>query len=134
MILRLPIPFGHTLSHPSTSPAHLQPTPPPPPLYLHLHYQAALLAAVERSGGRTELLWPAELRAFRLPPEEGGGVPGVGQQQQEAGHSLAEVRWKVSGVVSARFSVLSAYRLASVAVRTRRRPRINPAKHKAVQL
>lgn len=70
--------------------------------------QASLLAAVERSGGRTELLWPAELRALRLPPEEGGGVPGVGQQQQqqqEAGHSLAELELSDGRVLPCRLVV-----------------------------
>ncbi len=32
--------------------------------------QAALLAAAQRAGGRTEFIWPAEVKALRLPSEE----------------------------------------------------------------
>ncbi|KAG2499700.1 hypothetical protein HYH03_002635 [Edaphochlamys debaryana] len=46
--------------------------------------QASLLRAAQRSGGRTEFLWPAELRGLRLPDEQGRPHPGCS-------HGLAEL-------------------------------------------
>ncbi|GLC55658.1 hypothetical protein PLESTB_001011700 [Pleodorina starrii] len=53
--------------------------------------QAALLAAAQRSGGRTEFLWPAEVRALRLPAD-GDGTPRAGTSAADASGGGGAVR------------------------------------------
>lgn len=66
--------------------------------------QAALLAAAERAGGRTEFIWPAEVKALRLPSDGPGPGPAASasasgpaatstaSQGSAPHHGLAEVR------------------------------------------
>ncbi|EFJ42741.1 hypothetical protein VOLCADRAFT_42415, partial [Volvox carteri f. nagariensis] len=70
--------------------------------------QAALLAAVERGGSRSEFIWPAEVRQLRLPPPDGRipqalQRPAAAQQQQQ--HGLAEVELGDGRVLTTRLVV-----------------------------
>ncbi|GFR49857.1 hypothetical protein Agub_g11958 [Astrephomene gubernaculifera] len=75
--------------------------------------QSALLAAAERSGGRIEFMWPAEVRALRLPAA-GGAAGGAGTGAGGAGtgagaggrpHGLAELELADGRVLTCRLVV-----------------------------
>ncbi|KAG2452841.1 hypothetical protein HYH02_002187 [Chlamydomonas schloesseri] len=78
--------------------------------------QAALLAAAQRAGGRTEFIWPAEVKALRLPSEEpaaaaGNAAAGSSGSASTSGwgagpqHGLAELHLADGRVLAARLVV-----------------------------
>ncbi|KXZ50259.1 hypothetical protein GPECTOR_17g897 [Gonium pectorale] len=93
--------------------------------------QASLLDAAQRSGKRTEFVWPAEVRALRLPTEDGadrtcsrdgGAADGSGSWGVEAGprpqHGLAELELADGRVLASRLVVAAdgaASRIRSMA-------------------